>query len=273
MRAVARWRQDLLAWGIPEEILTSAPESPYGFPTELFRHRAEAALEAEPSPSARRALEAFPEGGTVLDVGVGGGAASLPLAARASLIVGVDGSDSMLEAFSDAGGAAGVQTRGVTGMWPDVAAEVPPADVVVCNHVLYNVQDLAPFVAALDDHARRRVVVEITDRHPWSWMNDLWRTFHGLPRPDRPTADDALEALGELGIRAEIEPFVAAAGRGGFERRGDAVALIRRRLCLPADRDPEVAGALGERLVERGGLWSAGPTEQPLVTLWWDRGL
>jgi hypothetical protein len=30
--------------------------------------------------------------------------------------------------------------------------------------------------------------------------------------------------------------------------------------------------ALGARLVEHDGLWSAGPNEQPIVTLWWDVG-
>ncbi len=57
----------------------------------------------------------------------------------------------------------------------------------------------------------------------------------------------------------------------GFERREDAVALIRRRLCLWPDRDEEVAEAIGDRLVERDGLWSAGPVDQEIVTLWWDR--
>ncbi|MGH2539120.1 MAG: hypothetical protein ACRDGK_01205, partial [Actinomycetota bacterium] len=60
-----------------------------------------------------------------------------------------------------------------------------------------------------------------------------------------------------------------AAG-GGFERRDDAVAMVRRRLCLPPERDVEVAEALGSRLSERHGLWRAGPGDQPVVTLWWD---
>jgi hypothetical protein len=57
---------------------------------------------------------------------------------------------------------------------------------------------------------------------------------------------------------------------GGFERREAAVALIRRRLCLPADRDEEIARALGDRLRAHDGLWSSGPAERTLVTLWWD---
>lgn len=270
MDALERWGDALRAWAIPEEILTAAPESPYGFSPELFRRRADAAVGGEPTPSSRRALEALPEGGTVLDVGVGAGAASLPLASRASLIVGVDSSEGMLEQFRDAAAKAGVRVEAVLGSWPDVAGRVAPADVVVCHHVLYNVQDLEPFVDALDERARRRVVVEITETHPLAWMNDLWMRFHRLERPAGPTADDAEEALHELGVDPRREDYVPAMERAGFERREDAVALVRRRLCLPPERDPEIEEALGDRLVHREGLWSAGPPTRTFVTLWWD---
>jgi SAM-dependent methyltransferase len=270
MSAVESWGEALRSWAIPEEILAAAPESPWGFPTELFRRRAEASLSAAPSPSQARALEALPGQGVVLDVGVGAGASSLPLAWKAALIVGVDSSEEMLEQFREAARGVGVRVRTVLGPWPEVAEQAEQADVVVCHHVLYNVQDLAPFVQALWDHARSRVVVEITERHPLSWMNDLWVRFHGLDRPSRPTADDAEAALRELGAPVQREDHVVPPVPTGFSRREDAVAFIRRRLCLPADRDPEVEDALGDRLRERDGLWSTGPLSQRLVTLWWD---
>jgi SAM-dependent methyltransferase len=239
----------------------------------MFRHRAErSAAAAVTTPTTVRALEALPEGGTVLDVGVGGGATSLPLAGRAGTIVGVDGQADMLEAFEAAAAAAGVASRTMFGAWPDVAPEVDAADVVICGHVLYNVQVLEPFARALDAHARRRVVAELTARHPLAWMDDLWLRFHGLSRPAGPTADDAEEALRELGLELRREQRIDRDERGGgFVRREDAVALVRRRLCLPADRDGEIGDALGDRLRETDGRWSAGPADQPIVTLWWDR--
>ena len=272
MSALERWARELPGWGIPDEILAAAPESPWGFPAELFRVRAERATTREPTPSTRRALETLPEGGSVLDVGVGGGAASLPLAERASLLVGVDTSADMLIAFAEGASARGLKTVAVEGAWPDVAPEVPETDVVVCNHVLYNVPDLEPFVRALDAHARSRVVTEITATHPLAWMSGLWRRFHGLERPEGPTADDAFEALGELRLRARRDVQLRTPLSSGFERRDDAVALVRRRLCLPPEHDAEIAEALGPSLAESDGLWSAGPPEQTLVTLWWDRG-
>lgn len=271
MNALERWERALQGWGIPEEILAEAPESPWGFPPELMRRRGESAASLQPTLSARRALEALPEGGEVLDVGVGGGAASLPLAERAARIVGVDASEDMLAAFKETAAGTGVEVATALGTWPDVAGRVEAVDVVVCNHVLYNVGDLDPFVRALDDHARGRVVVEITAEHPLAWMRDLWLRFHGLERPTEPTADTALDALRELGLHARREDEIRAPRASGFARREDAVALIRRRLCLQAARDAELAEALGPRLAEHGGLWSAGPLEQAAATLWWDR--
>jgi SAM-dependent methyltransferase len=270
MIAVDAWRAQLRAWAIPDDILRAAPEPPYGYPREPFERRGVQAEVTRDSPTTARAAEALGHGGgTVLDIGVGGGGTSLPLRDVAATIIGVDASSSMLDAFTRAAAASGAASTGILGTWPDVSPIVPSADVVTCGHVLYNVQDIAPFVRALQAKANRRVVLEITERHPWAWMRDLWRRFHGLERPRGPTADDALAALAELGIRAATQGRTADE-HAGFERREDAVALVRRRLCLSASRDPEVADALGDRLSRREDRWSAGPLAESLVTLWWD---
>lgn len=272
MTAIRRWGELLGSWAIPSEILDAAPESPYGFPTEVFRTRGALRDEPDtPTPTTRRALEALPEGGRVLDVGCGGGATSLPLAGRAGDLVGVDAQKDMLEGFLSNTRAAGMRAEAVDGRWPEVAGEIAPVDVAVAGHVLYNVADLGPFVGELAATARRRVVFELTERHPLHWMNDLWLRFHGLERPSGPVSDDALDALGELGLDARIERWEAAPRIGGFARRADALALARRRLCLSLSRDDELAEALEDRLVERGGLWSVGPPAQALATLWFDR--
>ena len=270
--AAERWREQLAAWAIPEAILASAPASPYGFSSELFRHRAGAATRRDETPSTHRALEALPQGGVVLDVGVGGGATSLPLAARAGKIVGVDGQPDMLEVFRAAATAAGVEALTILGRWPDVQEEAPLADVAVYGHVAYNTPDLADAARALQAHATRRVVVELTDGHPLLWMNDLWRRFHGVARPHGPTADDAVAVFRETGADPERDERTDRSDvtGGGFDRREDAIALVRRRLCLPAERDGEIVAALGDRLRRHDDLWAAGPPEHVVVTLWWD---
>jgi SAM-dependent methyltransferase len=265
--AAARWRQDLASWAIPDDILAAAPESPWHFPVKLFASRADAVRTTEPTPSNRRASESLPEGGTVLDVGCGAGAASLPLAGRAAELIGVDTSGDMLGAFLERADGAGVKAEAVEGAWPDVADRTPIADVVVCHHVVYNAPDLRTFATRLTDHARARVVVEMTVDHPLSNLNPLWLRFHGVVRPTRPTADDAVAVLREAGVEPRREDWDSPRP-GGFETRAELVAMVRRLLCLPADRDPEIDEALGDRWIQVNGRW--GFPDRPVATLWWE---
>lgn len=262
------WKEALSGWAIPDEIVARAPEPPWFFPTASFGQRADRQVEARLGPSLARAEEALGEGGTVLDVGAGGGAASLPLAGRATALTAVDSQQDMLDDLAARAAWLGVLATTVCGSWPEAAAEVEAADVVLCHHVLYNAPDLGPFVRALHDHARRRVVVEMTERHPLAPMNPLWLRFHGLVRPEGPTAHDAVACLRALGFDARSEAWQAPP-ESFFASFEDQVAQVRRRLCLPAARDSEVAAAL----IEMGaGSESPAGLGQPrtLVTIWWD---
>lgn len=242
--AASRWARELAEWAIPEDILAAAPESPWSFPAAIFA--APELPSYTDTPAQRRAREAFPpDGGTVLDVGAGGGAASLPLVPPARRIVAVDELAELLAVFASRAEEVGVEHEEVQGSWPAVAGQAPVADVVVSNHVFYNVPDLAAFATALTDHARWRVVVEITAAHPLVSLNPLWMHFHGLERPSGPTAEDALAVLSEAGIAAEIEWAERPPRRA--VARADRVAFVRRRLCLAPDRDPEIEALIDEQ--------------------------
>lgn len=245
MSAAAQWAEELEAWRVPDEILAQAPESPWGFPPHLF------AVEQVPVGELHRvAREALAGSGSVLDVGCGGGGASVPLVPPATRLTGVDSSAEMLDSYARAADGVGVLHNEIKGGWPDVAEQTPAADVVVCRNVVYNVAPIVPFVAALTDHAARRVVVEFNSVHPSAPLAPLWKRFWDLPRPDGPTAELFIAVLGELGI----DPDVATESRPSMLARaepGDHVAFIRRRLCLDPSRDPEIASALDETS-ERG---------------------
>jgi len=237
------WREALAAWAIPDEILAQASSSPWQLPVERFAGRADDAVAHPRGWSYERAAAALPYQGSVLDVGAGAGAGSLPLAGRAGRLTAVDTSGPMLEAFQQRAATLGVETATALGQWPQVAAEVEAHDVVVVHHVLYNVAELEPFVAALTDHARERVVVEVPPRHPMTWSNPLWQEFWGLRRPSTPTADDLMAALRSLGLRDLV--------RYRWRRRDpdstpwdERVALVTVRLCLPEERRPDVEVAL-----------------------------
>jgi len=264
--AADRWREDLASWAIPEEILARAPENPWHFPVELFVSRADASDDHR-TFSNQAASVPLPAGGSALDVGCGAGGASMPLAATAGELVGVDSSEEMLRAFTEQATRRGVFARTILGKWPDVAADAPVADVTVCHHVVYNAPDLPAFARALTEHARRRVVVEMTAGHPLSRLAPLWRRFHGIERPTRPTAMDAVVVLREAGLDVEWQPWNEPRP-GGFQRKDDIAAWVRRQLCLPVDRTDEVAEAIDPWIVERDDLFSF--EDQPVVTIWWN---
>jgi len=264
--AADRWAADLARWAIPDPILRAAPESPWHFPVELFISRAEAATDS-PTFSTQAAMVSLPEKGVALDVGCGAGGSSMPLADRAGRLIGVDQSEEMLAAFRDQATRRRLEATTVSGRWPDVAGSTPIADVAVCHHVFYNAPDLAAFALRLTDHARRKVVAEMTTLHPQSRLNPLWLHFHGVVRPTAPTAMDAVAVLREADLDVKWQQWTAPRA-GGFRRKEDIVAWVRRSLCLTPDRDPEVEREIGPWIQEQGGLFAF--PDRPVVTLWWD---
>src|SRR5262249_53548699 len=124
--AARRWAELLDGWSIPDEILFQAPEDPWWIDPACV----EPPAEPEDTPSRRLAREARADGGRVLDVGCGAGAASLALVPPAGWLIGVDSSPAMLAAFADACRRRRVPFQTVDGEWPMVASQVPVADVV-----------------------------------------------------------------------------------------------------------------------------------------------
>ncbi|MBO3750452.1 methyltransferase domain-containing protein [Streptosporangiaceae bacterium NEAU-GS5] len=247
----ARWQADLESWAIPDEILRTTTVNPWLHNVQRMSRRAASEISAPAGPTYDRARQAMGE--SVLDVGAGAGAASLPL--EPAELIAVDQNPEMLAEL----GRLRPDARLIEGRWPDV--EAPEADVVVCAHVVYNVPELAQFLVALDDHARKRVVVELSDVHPTSWLNPLWEHFHGLVRPTRPTSDDAAEIAASLGFDVTLESRPAPEPM--FPSAEEMADSACRRLCLDPSRAPEVIAA-----AEALGVWPSRP--RTFITMWWD---
>ncbi len=252
--AATRWTEELAAWAVPEHILASAVRRPFVFPPEMF-----AAPAAGPrSRSTQVAAEALDGGGSVLDVGCGGGAAAFALVPPAAQVIGTDRQEDMLGLFAATAAERDVPARTVHGSWPEVADLVEVADVVVCHNVLYNAPDLVGFACALDGHARRRVVIELTERHPQTARAPLWQHFWALDRPTGPDASLAAEVLRDAGLPVVLEQS-APTSRDAERAAPVEAAFWCRQLCLPSERQDEVAALLRDL-----------PFPAERVTLWWD---
>ena len=252
-----RWRRSVAQLAVPDDIRAKAPEPDWSLEPERFRWRPEEDVHQRVRPSRRRALEALPQSGSVLDVGVGGGASSLGLAPTAGLITGVDRLEGMLDSFEASGRASGVAVRSVHGTWPEVADGVEPADVAVCHHAIYGVSQIEAFIEALTARARVRVVVELSERSPLAALNPLWQALHGIERPDPAVADEAEAVLVSMGLAVEREDVVLPPRPQ--EVTPETVVFARRRLYVGPERDRDIVELLRARV----------PQEQRVVALWW----
>ena len=267
--AIRVWRDQLAGWAIPERITAAVADSPWRLNTAVFTRRTERYLSRPVGVSYERAAQALSEPGSVLDVGAGAGAASLPLAGRTTRLTVVDTNPRMLDELARLAAPLGLTPHAVVGRWPDVADAVEPADVALCHHVAYNVPELDVFALALNGHARRRVVLELPWLHPLSPLNPLWSVLHGLERPTGPTARDALDVLREAGLRPVMEEWPRPP-RPEYPSMAELVAVTRQRICLPPERDDELGAALLQLGVDPDHPMELPASDDRLVTLWWD---
>ena len=258
--AADAWREAARGWPMPQSIVDAAPEPHATLEPAMFRWRPEVDTTQPVRPSRRRALQALPQGGSVLDVGVGAGASSFGLAGRAGLITGVDLLPDMLRAFEETAGELGVPVRAVLGAWPQAADVVEPADVAICHHAFYSVEDLEGFVAALTARARHRVVLEMSVHPPLTALNPLLLELHGFHRSDWPVADAAQAVLTEMGYDVGREDIVLPPRPR--EVTADWVAFMRRRLYVGPERDAQIETFLRTRE----------PQEERIAALWWAGG-
>ncbi len=253
---IEKWKKDLQSWAIPEEIIKQAPESPWIHPPVLFQ----IAENIEETFSHQVAKEALLPKGSVLDVGCGGGVATFANAEVTSYAIGVDHQKEMLEMYEKNATVRGIKVKTVEGNWPEVANLVEEVDVVVCHHVVFNVQDIEPFLMQLDSHAAKRVVIEMPYFHPLSNMDAAWKHFWNLDRPKSPTADNLFEVIKSLGFSPKIQKW-----QGEIRSSIDkdlAAKFLRIRLCLPESKDNEIKEFMAKNPESK---------TRNLATIWWDK--
>lgn len=267
MTAAEHWRSQLAAWEIPAYLLAAVTEDPYRWPVEVFRRRNISADETDPAPTTGIVHRLAGEGGTVLDIGAGTGRASIPLARLGHPVTAVEKSEGMAAALRQET-AAFDDYRLIEDAWP-LSSDPGSFDVVMAAHVVYDVAPIETFIQAMAAHARRGVVLELTESHPWSPLGRYYRALHGIDRPVGPTVDDLMAVVGEsVGVVPQVERWERPGGTW-FESWDEIVELYRRRLVVPDDRVAEVRPLLEPDVTEIDGRLMVGDTVRHLATVWW----
>src|SRR5439155_14109851 len=118
--------------------------------------RADPRRRDEPTLAALRALIRPTD--TVVDIGTGGGRYALPLALVARQVIAIDPSEGMLNVLR-----AGMTEHAIdnieviAGRWPAIASGIH-ADVSLISHIGYDVEEIGPFLNAMEAATRRMCV-------------------------------------------------------------------------------------------------------------------
>ena len=202
---------------------------------------------------------------TMLDVGAGGGRLALPLALSCRSVNAVEPSPSMCAVLRETAEENGIDVGVVESNWAD--AQVEPADVVLCSHVIYVVEDIGAFVSKINSHARRLVLMVVFQSAPQSQMYQLWEQVHGEPRHPLPSLPHFRPVLDEMGLAYEIEELPADPARG-FDSEEEARDMIAQRLYISrgSEAESKLSGILDASLQEEpDGIWRI-KGSQPLQT-------
>jgi len=170
-----------------------APERPDFYAPVATGFKADPRRTDEPALDVLRALVV--PGESWLDIGAGGGRYALPLALAGARVTALDPSPGMLAVLREAAAefdVPGVET--VEARWPAPGA-VQPADVSFIAHVSYDIEDIGPFLDAMEAHARRLCVAVLLARAPSAAAEPFWPPVHGVERHPLPALPELLAML------------------------------------------------------------------------------
>ena len=194
-------------------------------------------------------------GDSLLDVGAGGGRLALPLALSCRSVTAVEPSPSMCAVLRETAEEAGIAVEVVESDW--LSAMVEPANVVLCSHVIYVIEDIGSFVRKLNQNTRRLALMVVFQSAPQSQMYRLWEQVHGEPRYPLPSLPHFLPVLDEMGIAYQIEELPPDPARG-FDSEEEAREMIASRLYVApgSEAAAKLSATLDDSLqLEDDGIW------------------
>jgi SAM-dependent methyltransferase len=193
---------------------------------------------------------------TLIDVGAGTGRHAVPLAERLEWVTAVEPSEGMRSHI-----VARDNITVVASSWED--AEVAPADLVICSHVLYGIADPVPFVTKLERSARDRVFVMMRESdlpHPAA---EVRRRLQHQESARLPRFSELFMLLLQMGIAPDVD-FLRYPITTRYSDIEEAVVDVRAMFGEGWDENAgraalaEILRREGDQLVYDGGIALSG---------------
>jgi hypothetical protein len=106
----------------------------------------------------------------------------------------------------------------------------PVADVSLIAHVGYDIEDIEPFVVAMEEATSRLCISVLMERTPASVAEPFWPPVHGEARIPLPAMPQFVELLRERGRQPSVT--VAEREPRRFESRDELEGFLRRQLWI-----------------------------------------
>jgi len=200
---------------------------------------------------------------TLIDAGAGTGRHAVPLSERLEWVTAVEPSEGMRSMIPPRENMTVVAST-----WED--AEVAPADLVICSHVLYGVSDIEAFIAKLERCARERVFIMLRESdlpHPAAAIRER---LEGGAGPPMPHFSDLFMLLMQMGIAPDVK-FLTYQSVTRYANLDEA--LVDARALVGDGWDEATGRAMLEELLvrEKGELVFEGGTVLSGVAHWQPR--
>jgi SAM-dependent methyltransferase len=247
----------LVAWAVrvrgnrqQAERFRERPERPDFYAPVASAFKADPDRTDEPALNYLRAL--VQPGETWLDIGAGGGRYALPLARLAREVIVVEPSDGMLSVLREGMAEHDITNiRIINSRWP--MDPPPPADVAFIAHVGYDIEDIGPFLDAMEASAKRLCVAVLLAESPAQVAAPFWPPIHGEDRIPLPALAEFVALQLARGKLCSVWLSERAPSR--YRDREMALRGLRQQLFI------EPGGAKDARLVELADDYFGGAQE------------
>ncbi|MEO6398065.1 MAG: methyltransferase domain-containing protein [Tepidiformaceae bacterium] len=264
--ALADWARRVRANRDQAERVREAPERPDFYAPVAANFRA--APRRTDEEALTLLLSLVREGDRWLDIGAGGGRYALALALAARDVVALDPSEGMLAVLREGMAEHEIQNiEVVQSRWP--AEQELRADACLMSHIGYDIEEIGPFLDAMEAAANRLCVAILLARSPAFVAEPFWPAVHGERREPLPALREFLALQLARGRNCEVR--LSRREPGFFASEEAALGFLRQQLFVEpgGPGDTKLKAAIAALPREPDGRIASSMESVPLGVVSW----